>query len=1263
MKGFYQVKFNKMGMTDKVTISPSEIWAWTKVHIFRRSPILTNTGKEMSVLGSFGRSKSFRQSKFLGALAKTKEQKRTVLIGTMEYDIEDWKIKVKIGGLGVMAQLMGKALGHIDLIWVIPCVGGIDYPIDTPAEPMKATVLGIDYSVSVQYHKVKNITYVLLDAPVFRQQTQAEPYPARMDDLTSAIYYSAWNQCIAQAIKRFPIDMYHINDYHGCIAPLYLLPSTIPVCLSLHNAEFQGLWPMRNSHECTEVSRVFNLTTDVVQKFVQFGEVFNMLHAGASYLRVYQGGFGAVGVSKKYGRRAHLRYPIFWGLRKVGQLPNPDPTDTAAWDGKLPRDVDMAVDNDFEAQRPELRLEAQRWAGLEENADAELFVFVGRWSMQKGIDLIADVFPSILKKHPNTQLICIGPVIDLYGKFAALKLEKLMEKYPTRVCSKPVFTQLPPCIFSGAEFALIPSRDEPFGLVAVEFGRKGALGVGARVGGLGNMPGWWYTVEAVTTQHLLDQFRQAIEEALASQTKLRALMRARSAKQRFPVAQWVEDLDILQTTAMRVHGKKSKGDRKPKTISQLSTASTAVFDIPMEHLDEARIDERLAAYDNTIYSPLATPPVIATPSLRRSGSSAGSSRNSSPGPSTRGTTTPDIVVQGILSPGLHTRNASEHDLLMPTGAMHSRNMSMQSLPSYRTNAKPLASNAVIGERKDYFLQQVDPFFIDTQGTYYDAFSQKLDKSSEMSEGDLCIEQYLEKSEKDWFQMRLNAKLGRESRVIMPAPMETRFSSRAASAIWSFSMRSPATSMMEGTTGPAPNNSNGPFEDFLLGENYKAPRYLRNWMQLRIYDWPLYSFLLALGQIMAANSYQITLLTGQIGQEAERVYTLCAIYFTASIIFWILFRRMQSATLLSIPFGLYGLAFFFIGVAHFAPSISARGWLQNTSSGLYTAASASGSLYFSLNFGDEGGSTVRSWIFRACAIQGTQQIYIAALWFWGAYLSQQSAKSLTPPETTSTFLNSGKITAVCMPIAILLWGVGAAVYYGLPAYYRQIPGRIPSFYQSILRRKIIAWFFVTVLIQNFFLSSQYGRSWMFLWTSQHLTFWHIACLVLFFFIVVWIVMLSGFSYMSKSHSWLLPILAIGLGAPRWAQIWWGVSGMGAWLPWTNSFVASALASRALWLWLGLLDTIQSIGIGMILLSTMTRIHVAFTLISAQAAGSVMTAIARACAPNNVGPGPIFPNVLISASVMLNAWFWIGLLLNCSICIGFFMFFRKEQLSKP
>lgn len=46
--------------------------------------------------------------------------------------------------------------------------------------------------------------------------------------------------------------------------------------------------------------------------------VVDLLHAGASYLRIHQKGFGAVGVSTKYGQRAFRRYPIFWGMKDVG---------------------------------------------------------------------------------------------------------------------------------------------------------------------------------------------------------------------------------------------------------------------------------------------------------------------------------------------------------------------------------------------------------------------------------------------------------------------------------------------------------------------------------------------------------------------------------------------------------------------------------------------------------------------------------------------------------------------------------------------------------------------------------------------------------------------------------------------------------------------------------------------------------------------------------------------------------------------------------
>lgn len=356
MQAFYGVKFNQIGLSDKRSFLP--VAGLKKAfHLSEKEPYEASV-RTLSPTGNDSGSSSHGSiiNHGIGAGTVVTGKRRTVLIGTMEYDISDWNIKIKIGGLGVMAQLMGKNLAHQDLIWVVPCAGGIDYPVDTPGLPINVTILGRSYEVQVQYHKLNNITYMLLDAPVFRRQTSKEPYPARMDDLDSAIYYSAWNQCIAEAMRRFPIDLYHINDYHGTVAPLYLLPDTIPCCLSLHNAEFQGLWPMRNQHEVDEICSVFNLPEGVVKHYVQFGEVFNLLHAGASILRIHQKGFGAVGVSKKYGKRSWARYPIFWGLKKIGALPNPDPSDIAEWDKKLANPNDIQIDQVFESNR----------AGLEE---------------------------------------------------------------------------------------------------------------------------------------------------------------------------------------------------------------------------------------------------------------------------------------------------------------------------------------------------------------------------------------------------------------------------------------------------------------------------------------------------------------------------------------------------------------------------------------------------------------------------------------------------------------------------------------------------------------------------------------------------------------------------------------------------------------------------------------------------------------------------------------------------------------------------------
>lgn len=327
---------------------------------------------------------------------ENKHKRRMVLIATLEYEIIDWNLKVKIGGLGVMSSLMGKAMTDVDLVWVVPKVKDLEYPPGDPDESIEVMIFGETYLVQVEIHVVDHITYVILDSPVFRAQTKSDPYPARMDDLSSAIFYSTWNQAIAATIRRYPmIDIYHINDYHGALAPIYLLPKVFPVCLSLHNAEFQGLWPLRTKEEVREVCSAFNISKKMCVKYVQFGNTFNLLHAAAAFVSLHQKSIGVAGVSDKYGKRSWARYPALWTLKHVDSLPNPDPTDIAALDEKPVKSRGIKADRKAEAARPELKRQAQEWAGIKQDPHSQLFVFVGRWSKQKGVDLIADVMPGL----------------------------------------------------------------------------------------------------------------------------------------------------------------------------------------------------------------------------------------------------------------------------------------------------------------------------------------------------------------------------------------------------------------------------------------------------------------------------------------------------------------------------------------------------------------------------------------------------------------------------------------------------------------------------------------------------------------------------------------------------------------------------------------------------------------------------------------------------------------------------------------------------
>jgi len=304
----------------------------------------------------------------------------------------------------------------------------------------------------------------------------------------------------------------------------------------------------------------------------------------------------------------------------------------------------------------------------------------------------------------------------------------------------------------------------------------------------------------------------------------------------------------------------------------------------------------------------------------------------------------------------------------------------------------------------------------------------------------------------------------------------------------------------------------------------------------------------------------------------------------------------------------------------------------------------------------------TWIFRAAVIQGIQQLYIIGLWFWGSLITAQTPTGLVNGSYIANQVPT--VLVITVPIAFFLFALGYMSYVGLPDYYRQSPDKIPSFYMSLLRRHVIPWFFFYVVVQNYWLTTTYGRSWEFLFKTKALPGYSVLLLSIGFFAVLWILLLWLFSFLSKTHPWIVPLFAIGLGAPRWAQMLWGTSGIGLYLPWLGNAVVSALASRGLWLWLGVLDTVQGVGLGMVLLLTLTRQHVAATLTAAQILGAGFTILARGTAPHKIGPAEVFPD--FSEGVLPGVgkpFFWVCLILQLILPIGFFKFFRKEQVAKP
>jgi alpha-1,3-glucan synthase len=375
----------------------------------------------------------------------------------------------------------------------------------------------------------------------------------------------------------------------------------------------------------------------------------------------------------------------------------------------------------------------------------------------------------------------------------------------------------------------------------------------------------------MTTKHLIQQFKMAINDALKSSHGIRALMRARSSKQRFPVAQWVEDLEILQATSIEKHTKYSQ--RHNRSSWRISSGSTIVPESMRNVSSSSNNSHKQSRSCSSIGSMPPSRPI--TSDTRLPVPRPGFDHIPSPTNPSFNLSMPDNEPESDNGPRLKPLSSdlladsrmiysavSDRDDLDPiSGAIQDDSSARPSplgTPSVyfaRSGASTPISGArpedgllgrrdareslmslvsvddIVKEKQDYNLQKVDPFFTDANNEYADKFEKKLaDLNGKNSEDQLCIEEFLEKSQKDWFNRYREVKLGKSP---LPSPNPS---------VFRIKVRETDRPESPPISGPGAGSNVG---QFLLPNDYVPPTGLKRFMLMKLGDWPVYSIFLAI----------------------------------------------------------------------------------------------------------------------------------------------------------------------------------------------------------------------------------------------------------------------------------------------------------------------------------------------------------------------------------------------------------------------------------
>lgn len=273
----------------------------------------------------------------------------------------------------------------------------------------------------------------------------------------------------------------HAQDWHAGLAMAYLafwrrtdpFWTGVRTVMSIHNLAYQGRFSYRLFEQSGLPLEAWNM------EGVEFYNSFNLLKAGIAYADKI------TTVSPSYA--SEIMTPEFGcGLegiltRRVADLVGIlNGADYSIWSPEN----DQVLECTYSADKPEGKEDCKKhlmgMLGLSpELADRPLLGFIGRLRGQKGIDIVLEIIPELMKL--DVGLVVLG---EGRAEFEAM-LMNIMEDYPGRIVGIIGYTEeMSHLIQAGADIFLMPSRYEPCGLTQMYSLSYGTPPVATAVGGL-----------------------------------------------------------------------------------------------------------------------------------------------------------------------------------------------------------------------------------------------------------------------------------------------------------------------------------------------------------------------------------------------------------------------------------------------------------------------------------------------------------------------------------------------------------------------------------------------------------------------------------------------------------------------------------------------------------------------------------------------------------------------------------------------------------